>query len=185
MISRKALNFGQKLASFSGVASARLARAFNVCKVERVKAHRICVPQRWPTFQNPSPWRQSGVKLHLLPPFFTARAAAIGTKREILCPILQKSSQSSRCRHLLPVACSQIRKSRTLQAARLLAQLPPQLLAETKVRSSLVPSLVQRLAHLFLNNTPTFSASGDLTAFADYHPCGRRVPLKGRAAFCV
>lgn len=156
MISRKALTFWQKSAQTSGMQGKTLAiRGIGKQTETRVQA---CVlgPNHAP-FRNPSPWRQSGANMYLLPPFFMGGAAAFTDKRE-----LYKCRNSQ---NLVPLFCSSqrllhVRPRRArfslLQQARPSVQQPVPSSAVPVLTSLRVPSSVARLARSPQHSKPFF-----------------------------
>lgn len=134
MNSRNALTFRQKPAHIQAALTARLANeVFPYQSASQVPA---CVlgPNHAP-FRNPSPWRQSGANVYLLPPFFAVGAAAFLEKRE--------SNTCRKSQNLAHRSCSSLRLLRArLRRAKSSPQPQARQSAQQRVPSLVVPALI-------------------------------------------
>ena len=183
MNSRKLLGFRRDQASSSVLRAKCLAVLTNSFMVGGVKKRQNDNSFKVATFRNPSPWRQSGATLHLLPSFLVNAADVFNFEREKECHISQKSPLYLLCQ-------------RALQAAKqhLILLLPMQPLARPLVQPLLQsqaaavlmllpqPSLVASLARHCPSSNPTFSQPFALRSKTKANAV---LPQMGRAAFCV
>lgn len=151
ILRRRQIQAGLRKRAAKGFSSAFVARN-DAC----TKLYRDLVLFFGTAFRNPSPWRQSGASMHLLPPFFFGAFAKRNFERDLLC---QKQQRFSRLwRFLVPsqLVSALSHKFKTLQAAPLLVRQQQRLLAATQTKllqaASLVPQPARWLAH---NLTPT------------------------------
>lgn len=147
MNSRKHLTCRQKLAQTCVKTRARLANGARMRDVfQQVQARVFELPQA--PFRNPSPWRQSGANMHMLPPFFIEGAAAIKHEREFTCP---KSPSSA-----LRFCSSQPWPLARPRRAKFSPQQPAQLSAQPQVRSSAALALtLQQVPSLAVPQAPS------------------------------
>ena len=132
-------------------------------------------------FRNPSPWRQSGASMHLLPPFFTGALAKRNFERDSLCQKQQKFSRLWRSLVLSQDASALNPKFKTLQAAQRLVQLQQQLRAATPTKLLLAVSSARQLARSLTHKlTHTNTLGGDFAASAHNNP-KRRFAFLGQS----
>ena len=184
MNSRKPLEFRRDQACLARPCSKGFALRSFACNVHKVKLRWIDVPFQHAAFRNPSPWRQSGARLHLLPLFFIMAEQANNFERDTECLNSQKSLQHLFWSPVLRVATQRlITKFKVQQQARPLAHLQAQLSAEAIPTSQRAPSLAASLARLS-QLTNLHSARSNLAARLNTY-ANAVLPLSGRAAFCV
>ena len=140
MNSRKALTFRQKPAQTTALHRLGLSCAHSAGHNLWQVSARVLEPTQTP-FRNPSPWRQSGANVHVLPPFFIGGAAAFTFEREFTCPHSPKSQQRLSLQPPLPAAfrLRRLRFSPLRQAQRS---------AQQPVRSSAARPLMLQRAQL-------------------------------------
>ncbi len=182
MNSRKSLIRRQDQACFASLCSKDFAARGFACTLASVKLRWIGVPFQQAAFRNPSPWRQSGAKLHLLPLFFLQAASTINFEREIKCRKSQSLAPRSSCPSLLQGACpNQTSKFKALPQVLQLARLQVKQLAEAI--QTLQPALFLARS-LALQPQPTNNHIARHFAASSIMRERRFAPL-GRAAFCV
>ena len=149
MNSRKGLNSRQDQAekarvSQKGFAGRGFARTLTFVKLCLVNASFFSA-----AFRNPSPWRQSGATLHLLPPFFISAAYIHNSEREIKCSDSQKSLLHLSCPSpLQAVSRNRPVRFKVLQQVQQLVRWQVKLLVAATQTLQLVPFSAASLALL-------------------------------------
>lgn len=167
------------------VLAAALRKGLAVARLEDkgcdVKMRQARVPASASTFRNPSPWRQSGARLHQLPHLFISAVAFCNIERELLCLRLQKSHLPSRLSQVWQHA-SQTRLS--IMPPR--AQRSEQRQASSLVAAALTLPQALLLAPLrvLLSRFSKQHHVRGLTRHIHKH-ANAVLPCPGRAAFCV
>lgn len=166
MILRNAGCFRQDIAHYLPAGAQAFARAGDAATVQHVPAARLSINPERRAVRNPSPWRQSGAKLHVLPPFFARRRVFHKTERERSCSKLLNSLPSQPSHSVLPVACSpQAAAFSLLPQAQPLARSQVQPLVAATPTSQPVPSLAASQARLSQPSNTAFK-----------HRCARDFP---------
>ena len=129
---------------------------------------------------NPSPWRQSGASMHLLPPFFIGAFAKRNFERDSLCQKQQKSSRLWPSLVPLQLALAPSHKSKASLAAQHLVQQQQQLQAATPIRLSQAASLAPQRERLSLSKR-TFPFCRSYAAKV-FNISERRFAFTGKAA---
>ena len=159
------------------------ARADDARNDADTKLYRTLVLFLDAVFRNPSPLRQSGASMYLLPPFLQGASVERNFERDLLCQKQPKFSLLSLCLAPLQPASALNHKFKTLQAARHLVQRQPQSRVATLTKLSQAASLVPQLAR-WLTHKPTQTPTLCRVVVADVKtPVNAVLPLKGRAAF--
>lgn len=183
MNSRKSLGFRQDQACSCSARPNAFADVNKRFMVEEVKMCLSDLSLLGATFRNPSPWRQSGATLRLLPSFFVSAAQALNVERDKICRISQKLLPYLQCRlalqaakqlltHLLPTRLLAQRSAR-------LSQPLPVVAAQTSQPRPLLAVLQARLCP---SNKLIFSQR---LALRSYTIANAVLPDRGRAAFCI
>lgn len=183
MKSRNPLAFRQDQACLARARSKSFAQSSQGFMVLAVKMRQIGVPFWSAAFRNPSPWRQSGASMHLLPLFLTKAALFHNFEREIKCRKLQNSAPHLFCpSQWQAVWLNQTAKFKALQQVPQLARSRVKRLAAATLTLQQVRSSVASLARL-PQPTKSHSAHGFAARFHTY--ANVALSSLGRAAFCV
>ncbi len=156
MIQPKAAWDRQLQACFGLRGARRFAAARNALNTTGTRVRSVLVLFVGAFFRNPSPWRQSGANLHLLPLFSKHATAKRNFERDLLCPKQLSFSRPLRWSHPLAPVCSLIHKFKPPQVVQPLAQPQPQLQAVTPAKLSRAALSARQRVRFLTNSTFCF-----------------------------
>lgn len=180
----KGLKYRHNQADLMGFGAKRFPMQQTACTFNLLKLRQTLVLFYSAAFRNPSPWRQSGASIHLLPPFFFGAFAKRNFERDRLCQKQLESSPLSLCQSPLLGALRLIARHNKPQVAQRLVLPQLQSRVATQAKSSQPASLVQLLARLSQQTKTEFRFSRHCAADA-FNTSERCFAPSGRAAFCV
>lgn len=183
MKSRNPLAFRQEQACLAGLFSKRFAVRSQGFMVLVVKMRRNGVPLWTAAFRNPSPWRQSGASMYLLPLFLTRAALIHNFEREIKCRKLQNSAPHLSCPLQSQAAwLNRTSRFKALQQALQSVRSRVKRLAAAALTLQPVRSLAASQAR---PQQPTKTHSARRLSARSHTDANVALPLWGGAAFCV
>lgn len=174
-------SYRQEKAGFYAIQAQRLARAGIMHNGGPVKVQVVAGLTGSASFRNPSPWRQSGAKLHQLPSLFITSVATSNVEREKLCRTSQNSPLHSRSLRRLQHVSLPINRSQTLRQAPRLAPLSQGSRAEAALTSQQQPLSAVSPAQRCRSSKATSTRTP--ARFSQH--ANAALPHLGRAAFCV
>jgi hypothetical protein len=176
MKSLSALIVRQKVACLCASVSNRFANWRIARTLTHVKLRLVAAAFQGTALRNPSPWRQSGFTIHLLPPFLLGALAKCNFERELLCQKQLSLSLPSLCQFPSQPVLRLIVKRNKLQAAQRLVHPQQPLLVETQAKSSQAASLAPLLVRLSQQINLTFALCGLWAALSNPHSKRRFAP---------